>query len=257
MEMQNDVTVEKTIDIPLDEEKSRPVTRRYNKWGKRRGRYAYAAPLGMLISLLAVVGVIALVVTGVGAIRKSMDTTPLKEELYYFLEPVLVYTPTAFTAEEPAEQDAFLNAAAYRVLLAEQIRMLREADEYTQYAVDDNGRLAIPVAEIEASYDVLFGTGMPLTNRTLEASGLTYSEADGCYYVPFEVANTGYRPVVDSVKRRGGTYRVRVGYVPITDIRMDEHGNEIKPTADMAAHYQTYTLTRTGETYYISACADN
>ena len=30
---------------------TRPVTRRYNKRGRRVGKYAYAAPLGMLISL--------------------------------------------------------------------------------------------------------------------------------------------------------------------------------------------------------------
>ncbi len=259
MDIQNDLNTQKAIDIPLEDEKQRPVTRRYNKRGKRRGRYAYAAPLGVLISLLAVVGVIALVFTGIGAIRSSLDTTELEEELYYFLEPVLVYTPTPFDegAEEIVEQDAFLNAATYRVMLAEQIRMLRESDEYTKYAVDDNGRLAIPTEEIDASYDALFGTALPLTHRSLDVSGLTYSEADGVYYVPFEVANTGYQPVVDYVKRRSGSYEVRVGYVPITDIRMDEHGNQIKPTADMAAHFQTYTLTRVEESYYISACADN
>lgn len=260
MEIQNDLPMEKTIDIPLDDEQkpARPTTRRYNKRGKRRGKYAYAAPLGMLISLLAVVGVIALVITGINAIRRSTDTSALEEELYYFLEPVLVYTPAAFEDIAVAEeQDVFLNAATYRVMLAEQIRMLREGDETTQYAVDDNGRLAVPVAEIDASYDALFGTAAPLTHRSLDDSGLSYSEADDVYYVPFEVANTGYRVVVDTVKRKGNTYLVRVGYVLNTDILLDEHGNEIKPTADMATHYQTYTLTRTEESYYISACADN
>ena len=260
MEIQNDLPMEKTIDIPLEDEQkpARPVTRRYNKRGKRRGKYAYAAPLGMLISLLALVGVIALVVSGINAIRRSADTSALEEELYYFLEPVLVYTPAAFEDIDTAEeQDVFLNAAAYRVMLAEQIRMLREGDETTQYAVDDNGRLAVPVKEIDASYDALFGTAAPLTHRSLGDSGLLYSEADGYYYVPFEVANTGYRVVVDTVKRKGNTYLVRVGYVLNTDILLDEHGNEIKPTADMATHYQTYTRTRTGESYYISACADN
>jgi len=259
MDIQNDLNTQKSIDIPLEEEKQRPVTRRYNKRGKRRGRYAYAAPLGVLVSLLAVVGVIAIVFTGIRAIRSSLDTTELEEELYYFLEPVLVYTPTPFDGETGAveEQDAFLNAATYRVMLAEQIRMLREADEYPNYPVDDFGRLAIPVAEIDASYDTLFGTAMPLTHRSLESSDLTYSEADGVYYVRFEMANTGYQPVVDYVERSSDTYEVRIGYVPVADIRMDEHGNQIKPTSDMAAHFQTYTLTRVEESYYISACVDN
>ena len=44
---------------PVEETKTetkRPLTRRYNKRGKRRGRYAYAAPLGMLISLWVIIG---------------------------------------------------------------------------------------------------------------------------------------------------------------------------------------------------------
>ena len=60
---------------------SRPVTRRYNKKGKRRGKYAYAAPVGFLVSLLSIVGVVALMMSLVGYIREKRDTTDLKQEL--------------------------------------------------------------------------------------------------------------------------------------------------------------------------------
>lgn len=239
------------------QEAERPVTRRYGKNGKRRGKYAYAAPLGFLISLLAVIGVVALVFTGVTAVRRSTDTTELKGEMYYFLEPVLLYTPTAFEDVTKTEQDVFLNAAAYRVMQAEQIRMLREKDESCRYAVDDAGRIAVPAEEIKTSYAYLFGPDAPLKHRSLEASGLEYSEADGCYYVPFEVSNSAYVFFIDSIQRKSGKYLVRVGFVPTTDIPLDEHGNDMKPTAEMASHFQTYTLTRTKTGYYISACADS
>lgn len=239
------------------QEVQRPVTRRYNKNGKRRGKFAYAAPLGFLVSLLAIVGVVALVFTGVTAVRRSMDTTKLKDDMYYFLEPVLLYTPTAFEDVTKTEQDVFLDAAAYRVMQAEQIRMLREKDESCRYAVDDAGRIAVPAKEIKDSYAHLFGPEAPLTHRTLEASGLEYSEADGCYYVPFEVTNSAYVFFIDNIERKSGKYLVRVGFVPTTDIPLDEHGNDMKPTAEMASHFQTYTLTRTDTGYYISACADS
>ncbi len=269
MEKQYDPANENIVEVTAEQEtpmaaqvemakKQRPVTRRYNRRGARRGKYAYAAPLGVLISLLCVVGIVALIFTGVNAIRRATDTTELEEEMYYYLEPVLVYTPTAFDLEEApeTEQDAFLNAAAYQVMLAEQIRMLRESDESCRYAVDDNGRIAVPVTEIETAYDTLFGTKAVLTHRSLEESGLEYSESDQYYYVPFEVANTGYRPVVDYVKRRSGSYEVRIGFVANTDVRLDEHGNELQPTADMASHYQTYTLARKDDSYHIIACKD-
>ena len=42
----NNVEVEQTADETPAEEKQRPLTRRYNKNGKRRGKFAYAAPVG-------------------------------------------------------------------------------------------------------------------------------------------------------------------------------------------------------------------
>ena len=258
-----DLTLEiQDSSAPAEEEVAqkpakRPVTRRYNRRGKRRGRYAYAAPLGVLISLLSIVGVVALVVTGIRSWSKAQDTSYLEHDIYYFMEPVLTYTPSAFEDITLTEQDAFLNAAAYRVMQAEQIRMLREGDETCRYPVDDEGRIAVPVSEVAASYRVLFGRDALLTHRSVEDSSLTYSESDNCYYVPFNVVNSGYTTVIDSIKRQGKTaYLVRVGFVPNTSIQLDEHGVEMEPTIDMAAHCQTYTLTRTATGYYISACAD-
>ena len=144
------------IEVELTEE-NRPVTRRYNKRGKRRGKYAYAAPVGFLVSLLSIVGVIAIVMGVVGFIQKQTDDTALKEEIYYYLEPLLLYSPEPFDNAAKTEQDAFLNAAAYRVMLAENIRMLREGAEYPKYPVDENYRIAVPVEEINASYAALFG----------------------------------------------------------------------------------------------------
>ena len=186
---------------------------------------------------------------------------PDKEEFYYYLQPVLAYTPDPFEDIAVTEQDAFLDAAAYRVSLAEQIRMMQEqqknssAEVVCNYAVDDQGRIAVPVEEIEASYRALFGPDAPLTHRSVKENALTYSQADGCYYVPFNELMTNYRPVVESIKRRSRTYTVRVGFVANNDIAIDSHGNEVPPTADMASYFQTYTFTRTGDGYYISACA--
>lgn len=234
---------------------ARPVTRRYNKNGKRRGKYAYAAPLGMLISLLSIIGIIAIVASGVGTVRRATDTTQLGEDVYYFLEPLLMYSPTPFEGVAE-EQDAFLNAAAYRVMQEEQIRMLREKDETCAYPVDSSGRIAVPVEEVVTAYQILFGAEAMPTHRSIEESSLTYSEADACYYVPFETLNNASRPVIDYVKRSMYTCEIRIGFVPLADIGLDERGNEMEPTAEMATHFQTYTLKLDKGVYYIYSCRD-
>lgn len=240
-----------------------PVSARVNEHGNRRGKNKHAALIGGLISFLSIIGVIAIILGGIWWVRQAADTTALKEEFYYFLQPVLAYSPEPFEDITATEQDAFLDAAAYRVSIAEQIRMMQEqqknssAEVTCNYAVDDQGRIAIPVAEIEESYHTLFGPDAPLTHRSVEENALTYSEADGCYYVPFNELMTGYQPVIESIKRRSRTYTVRVGFVANNDIAIDNHGNQVPPTADMAAYFQTYTFTRVdNDTYYISACAN-
>lgn len=258
IEKNNDIEVELTADTPAEE--SRPVTRRYNKNGKRRGKYAYAAPVGFLVSILSIVGVVALIMSLVGYVQKKNDHTALKEELYYYLEPLLLYSPEPFDNAAKQEQDSFLSAAAYRVMMAENIRMLREGAEYPDYPVDENYRIAVPVKEIQASYAELFGDKAKLTHRTIEGSGVEYSKADDCYYVPFLEVSSGYAFVIDDidVKKKASQYVVRVGFVPVTDIKYDEHGQPITPTGEQATHFQTYTLNfdkKTGD-YYIVSCAD-
>lgn len=255
MDMQYDSTMENSEKTAAATPKARPVTRRYNKWGQRRGKYAYAAPLGVFISLLSIVGVVAIVLTGIGAVRNATDTTELGEELYYYLEPLLMYSPTPFEGVA-TEQDAFLNAAAYRIMQTEQIRMLREKDETCSYPVDDNGRIVVPVEEVVDTYKVLFGADATFTHRSIEDSGLSYSEADACYYVPFETLNNGARPVIDYVKRSMKSCEIRIGFVPQADIGLDEHGNEVEPTIEMATYFQTYTLKLVDGSYYIYSCVD-
>ena len=244
-------------DSTLNNTETRPVTRRYNKRGQRRGKYAYAAPLGVLISFLAVLGVVAIVVTGINLISNATDVSDMHDQFYYYLEPLMFYTPEPFENAAETEQDAFLNAAAFRVMQNEQIRMLREEDESCRYPVDDNGRLAVPVEEIVTSYEILFGPEATLTHRSTEGV-VEYSEADACYYVPFETPNTGYRAFIVSLDRSFSTYTVRFGFVLNADVQLDQYGNEIPPTEEDAAYFQTYTLTRdkANQTFYIRSCVN-
>lgn len=249
---------EKELELQADE----PASARVDERGHRRGRNPFAALVGGFIGFLSIVGAVSIVIGGIRWVRHAADTTALKEEFYYYLEPVLAYTPEPFDNIAVApQQDAFLDAAAYRISITEQVRMMQEqqknssAEVTCKYPVDDLGRIAVPIAEIEASYRALFGPDAPLTHRSVEANNLTYSAADKCYYVPFNDLMTNYRPVIESVKRKASSYTVRVGFVANNDIVIDDHGNEVPPTADMASYFQTYTFTRTDKDhYYISSC---
>lgn len=223
---------------------------------KKPGKVATTL-LGLLISALSVIGAITVVSSVIGWIVESADTTYLHDEMYYYLEPMMFYAPEPFEDGAKNPQDVFLNAAAYRVMTAEQIRMLRENDESCAYAVDDNGRIAVPVEEIEASYKALFGPDAKPEHKSLEDSGLEYDESDACYYVPFQTPNSMEQPIVVSVEESADEYVVRLGFVPVGDIKLDQYGRSVEPTEEMATHFKTYVLNRQEDGgYYIFACKD-
>ncbi len=227
---------------------------RVDKNGQRRGRYRWAAPVGFLTTILAIVGVVAVIATGVGVVRELVDDTALRDEIGYFLQPLTAYNPIPDFDDVNAEDiDELLRAAVWRITEAERIRMLREKDENTKYELDNNGRLIVPVAEVEASYKVLFGEKAVLNNRTLGEDDVEYSETNKTYFVPFNFVTSLHQPVIDTIHRRGNVYQVRIAFVSSADLEVDERGNTIDPTPDMAAFAQIYVLERVDGQFTVTA----
>ncbi len=238
-------------------EKEAEKRARYDKKGRRRGRFNWAPAVGFVMSLLAVIGAISLVFSALDLVRGLTDDTVLREEMYYYLQPIMAYNPfPQFDDANAEDMDELLQAAVWRITDAERIRMLREKDDNTAYELDASSRLVVPVQEVVDSYQYLFGKDAVLNHRSIEADDLEYSEQNGCYYVPFNFINSLYQPVIDTVRRSGGKYQVKVAYVSINDLQVDEHGNTIDPTPDMASFSQVYVLDREDGHFVVTAVGE-
>jgi hypothetical protein len=209
---------------------------------KRHRRVRYAAPLGFLVLLFACIGVITVISGGIRFIVGLTDDTPLREELYTFLDPIMQFCPSNFTDASDGEQDALLLAAVYRVSEAERIRQLREKDDTCTYTLDETRwRMQIPQTVIQESFTYLFGDAV-LTHKTV--GEVEYNETEQIYYVPLSINTSGYTPVLGSVKKSGDTYTVQVAYVANSDVEVDEKGETIPPTFNMGKYTQQYTVRR-------------
>ena len=62
--------------------------------------------------------------------------------------------------------------------------------------------------------------------------------------------------MADTLKKKGDTYTLRVGYVSVMDIGVDEKGDTIPPTADMAKYFQSYTIQKTDTGWMLTAVTD-
>lgn len=218
----------------------KPQKKRKKK--RRRGQRRYAAPLGFLVLLFAVVGVISTIVGGVKFLIRRNDDTALRNELSLFLDPVMQMCPTPFEdAGDAEEQDTLMMAAIYDIAETERIRQLREKDDTCKYDLEETmWRMIVPQKDVEASFTALFGEESIRGHKTVGEA--EYDAKKKCYYVPLTLSTSGYLPVLDTIKEKDDVYTVRVAYVADADVQIDERGNTIPPTADMSKYVQNFVV---------------
>lgn len=233
---------------------------RYPKKGRRRGRHRFAAPLGLLVLLLAATGIVSLAFFGVQAVRRARDDTALREELMDFLDPVIQFIPDPFEDVNDNPQDSLMLAAIWKLTDAERIRQIREKDENSIYPIDDDGFMLIPLKTITDSYALLYGPeAVPQLKSIGEPDTFMYYEYDAAahiYRVPFSVANSIYTPVLDTLKKNKDQYILRIGYVPAENIGIDEKGNLIDPTPEQAEFFQLFHVQKNGDGWMLTAVED-
>lgn len=217
------------------------------------------ALLGLVVIVLAVVGVISLAVTGINNHQK--DQQKLKEDLTYFISPLAYYTPVAFEDVNKTAQDALILSAIYRITESERIRQLQEDDLEYSYETDDYGRLALPVADVAEAYAALYGKeAKPFYHTVGETdnpySCYEYNAAKELYYVPADSSESLYDVFVDTVKQQGDTYTLDVCYVPDSNLTIDDRGNTVPPTRESAQYIQQYILKRSNDQWQIVAVKD-
>ena len=209
-------------------------------------RHPTAAPIGVVVLLLALIGAISVIIGGVRLIQTAVDDTPLKTEIAAFLKPITLQNPTAFDGVEGAAKNpSCIKAALWKVTETERIRMRQEKDE-CRFSADDADRLLIPEKEVNAAFAALFGEDKtPDIAFFAEDNGgldIWYDAATRTYHVPTFTASL-YQSVIDTVETKDGNYVVRIGYVAAEDIAIDAHGNDLPPTVDAATMFQYYEIS--------------
>lgn len=229
--------------------------------GERRGQHRGMAVLGLIVLIFAVIGVISTVVTGVNIVQKARDTSHLKDEMYYTLLPLMQYAPVAFESVDESKQDALIQAALYQITNREWIRQQQDSTYVSPYKVDEFGRTAVPINDVTAAYNTLFGADtIPYCHTFGDDAGsyftYEYDAENQLYYVPYASTSSAYEPLIDTIQRAGTMYKVRVGYVHLQDVSIDDHGNK-EVSLEKATYFQIYTVERLeDDSFVIRAVAD-
>lgn len=258
-----DTSLPPVADTPAPAAEPQPaepsVRRRRRQTASAPRRHSRAAaPIGFLVLILALIGGIAVLVSGFRLIQKATDDTPLKEELAEFLEPVMLQNPTAFDGEEAAQNLSCIKAALWKVTETERIRMRQEKDA-CRFPTDDSDRLIIAEGEINTAFASLFGEEVAPQHALFAEQGdgfaIWYDTAARQYHLPAFSASL-YQPVIDTVESEDGIYQVRVGYVAAEDIKVNDQGEDIPPTPADATVFQYFRVEETKEGYRLRGIVD-
>lgn len=212
-------------------------------WNRRRHRWA--APVGLAVIILAVIGFISVIIGGLNLSARVIDNTKEKEMFAWKIYPLLIFDPVAFDDPSQLDNVFLLKTALWKTLL----------ENRTKYSYNDDGMLVVPASDINVAAKSLYGDAVKLTHQTFSEGYeyyYIYDESTGTYLVPVMGQTAEYAPEVVRITKAEDTYTLLVGYVTQSTLwNMDMEGN-LNET--MPSKYMYYDLKKLGrDNYFIVA----
>ncbi len=198
-----------------------------------------------IVSLLAVVGIVAIVIWGVKLGVRLSDKSEKYEKMANKIYPVVMFDPIAF--ENPAQLDnsVLLQMSMWSALLGE---------NRDKYAYDDDLNLVIPASDLDVEAKKLFGDAVELIHQSFGdyEYNYRYVEKSRTYSVPVGGQALQYAPRVEDItKGENGELLLKVAYIAPTTL-WDVNTTGIAEVKE-PDKYMTYVLTESGGGYIISA----
>jgi len=193
---------------------------------KRKRTHRWAFPLGVLLTALAVVGLVTLVRLGVIGIRQQLLNPKEKQAYEDFLSKIIVHDP------DPFDDVRAVPIGKIPQLLDISIWSILGGDDATpgNLPTDDDGNLLISQGKVEAEYEKIFGEKPP-THASIEGSDFdfVYDPEAKVYRVPVTGTLNIYLPRVTNVKKTGGAIELTVAYLAYNDFKLDARGLYVEP----------------------------
>lgn len=205
---------------------------------KRRRRYA--APIGGVFVILAIIGVVTVIVASIRLTSRVLDNAAEKERFTEFIQPVAMFDPSPFEDPSNINMVELLRYGMWATL---------KSDKRSSYEFDDNVELIVPATDVDVAVARLFGPGIELEHQSFGDFEVmyVYEESENVYIVPIAAQLLVYTPVVEEIEKEGEFFNLTVGYIP------PETAWNSNPQPDK---YMIYTMRRVGDEYQIAKILD-
>ena len=215
---------------------------------RRRGRQA----LGLLITILVLVGFVTVLRAGVGAVANLFDDTAQKQEYEDKLEGLVLFDPMPFDGIENIDDLTLREAAVWGCIY----NIQETQGGFDNYNTDpDTEQLLLPSVEVDAYLARLVGPSFKLTHRSFEMEDMTieFDDATQCYKIPVTGTVGYYRAVVTKLFKRSGKLHVTVGYIPTTST----DDSIINVSSDTPTKYMDYLFERQSGSWYLTGLTES
>ena len=205
---------------------------------RRRARQA----LGLLIAVLALVGVVTVVRAGVKGVATLFDDTQQKAEYEDRLEGLVLFDPLPFNGIENINDLTLREAAVWGCVYSIQ----ETQGGFDNYNTDpDTEQLLLPSVDVDAYLAKLVGPSFKLT--------IEFDETTQCYKIPVTGSVGIFRATVTRLFKKDGLLHVTVGYIP-TQSSDDSILNNL---SDTPTKYMDYLFSRQSGSWYLTGLTDS
>ena len=215
---------------------------------RRRGRQA----LGLLITILVLVGFVTVLRAGVGLVANLFDDTAQKQEYEDKLEGLVLFDPMPFDGIENIDDLTLREAAVWGCIY----NIQETQGGFDNYNTDpDTEQLLLPSVEVDAYLARLVGPSFKLTHRSFEMEDMTieFDESSQCYKIPVTGTVGYYRAVVTRLFKRSGQLHVTVGYIPTSST----NDSIINQSSDTPTKYMDYLFERQSGSWYLTGLTES
>ena len=215
---------------------------------RRRGRQA----LGLLITILVLVGFVTVLRAGVGLVANLFDDTAQKQEYEDKLEGLVLFDPMPFDGIENIDELTLREAAVWGCIY----NIQETQGGFDNYNTDpDTEQLLLPSVEVDAYLARLVGPSFKLTHRSFEMEDMTieFDESSQCYKIPVTGTVGYYRAVVTKLFKRSGQLHVTVGYIPTSST----DDSIINQSSDTPTKYMDYLFERQSGSWYLTGLTES
>ena len=215
---------------------------------RRRGRQA----LGLLITILVLVGFVTVLRAGVGLVANLFDDTAQKQEYEDKLEGLVLFDPMPFDGIENIDDLTLREAAVWGCIY----NIQETQGGFDNYNTDpDTEQLLLPSVEVDAYLARLVGPSFKLTHRSFEMEDMTieFDESSQCYKIPVTGTVGYYRAVVTKLFKRSGQLHVTVGYIPTSST----DDSIINQSSDTQTKYMDYLFERQSGSWYLTGLTES